>query len=773
MDAGSVLATKAKYLICYSLTLAVISVIYGAIPFFGIPSVAQPVWISGFAQSFTNAGWPAAHAINFGIPAPAPIAFGFPGAFLQSTLMLFLRIDAADSYALGCVIWLGLGIAGCVAFARLLGAGPLFSFFLSMIYMTLPIVWAHSSYSMLSFAFALIPLYLFSAISLISSFNRRSFRGRCVVALFFCCICFLAIFMDGYTYVMFFSATGIIFLITFARNQQPRGVLVRVTAPIILLGAFSSYLAYTYYEEGAGFSRAPVEFFRGYGVDLLAILIPSKGASWLLDLLHLSIFRDPLKNFGDPSVWTTTFSTHLLVTGLLGLWFSKRHRLALPLLLISLFGFYLSLGPSLKIDSRTKGLAAELAPEWRMMPQELAPISTGSAFLDQHVPGFNSMRASYRWSGLSMSGLFGLTVLLVSELQRKKSKFWFRLSSILIVSSLILINLPDIPNRISYSNYCRRAMRQMAIDLIPLNEAIGKGRRVIFYPQGNDFIVNYISSMGGYYSYNIGGDKNLEFALKSYPMSVRDFLNSSLDPTFPFELYKVLALGDADCVVFPYFDLLWNADAWPPDEASYLGLKASGAPVARVSEVRMKYAPLIEALSKDPVFEIKQSSLFAVISLRTAPDPAPLRALEVGEEVSFTKEGAGFVYLKSGWSAPESVGTWSEGKRARICVNPRGAENTNLILSIVAFAFLPPILRSQEVDVIINGRLMSTLSYTTTIPVLNKIEIPADLIDSEGGLLNIEFNIKHPKSIWPFGGGQDTRQLGLNLASLSLTAQKP
>src|SRR5580693_2145737 len=108
-------------LICLAALLTVI-VVYAAIPFFSIPTPGEIVWTSGFAKSFLNEGWPSIKGVNFGIPAAAPIPFGLAGAFFQSSLMFFFRLNAIDAYAFGAVIWLAIALLGCISLARFLGA---------------------------------------------------------------------------------------------------------------------------------------------------------------------------------------------------------------------------------------------------------------------------------------------------------------------------------------------------------------------------------------------------------------------------------------------------------------------------------------------------------------------------------------------------------------------------------------------------------------------------------------------------------------------------
>ena len=54
----------------FAVALSIVAVIYGAVPFIALPTLGQALWISSFAQSFVNSGWPSIFAHNFGLPAP-------------------------------------------------------------------------------------------------------------------------------------------------------------------------------------------------------------------------------------------------------------------------------------------------------------------------------------------------------------------------------------------------------------------------------------------------------------------------------------------------------------------------------------------------------------------------------------------------------------------------------------------------------------------------------------------------------------------------------
>jgi hypothetical protein len=585
----------------FGLVFIIIVLVYGAIPFHSIPTLGQVVWDSGFAQSFVNAGWPSSKAINFGLPINAPVVEGLAGVFLQSTFIKFFGMHPADAYALGAVIWLALALWGSIKLGRLLGAGAVQSAFLSLIYLTLPMVWWHAQYATLSFGFAFLPLYLFSGFRVVYSSSDMSNNPHkwIITAAFFIGVSLLAVFMDGYTFVMLFSACGALWVTAFTRKDVTRKDLLIRALPTMLLSALTAYFTYTRYVGTMEFSSSSLDFFRGWGVDLAMLFVPSRGVSWLWDTLGLSVLRNDQTFFGDASVWITTFALPLLVAGGAGYWLCRKQRFALPLLLVTLLGLYFSLGPSLKVNSvRPADANGEYLVQGREMPAAMAVMPTGSAFISSHIPGFINMRATYRWSGLMFTGLFGLIVLFFQKASSRGSN----LLGIVVVAFLIVSNLPNLPRRWIDSRNNRTAMFLMDRDFASLSRTIGKGGVVFFAPPGNDFIVNYLAASGNYYTYNIGGDKNLEMSYQYWPDVLKTFPRRKPGSCFDEKISLLLQDKLADFVVIPYFDLLWGAHIWPWPEND-------------VNVKREEFSATVRNFEANPAFSVAKDELYSVISL--------------------------------------------------------------------------------------------------------------------------------------------------------------
>lgn len=751
---------KGRNWFAYCLALSVVVIVYGAIPFFSIPHLGSVVWQSGFAKSFVNAGWPAIRAVNIGIPGNAPAVFGLSVTFLQSTLMTFFNMHASDAYAMSAVLLLGLAVWGSIKLSQLLGVGFAESSFLSLAYLTLPFVWWHAGYGSLSLDFAFLPFYLYMGFKIVYGSSGEAGISRLWIftAVSFAGISLFLVFNDGYTFVMFFVACGIIWVTAFFRKDISRRFLFMRTLPVILASALLSYLLYTLYIGVSEFPSSPMSFFRAWGLDIIMLLIPSQGGSWLWDTLNVSVARSGKMFFGDASVWMTTFALPLIITGGVGYWLSKTHRFALPLLLITLTGFYLSLGPSLKVNSV---IPVDIKKEYlvqgiALMPEDAAVAPTGSAYLYEYLPGFKNMRAAYRWAGLMFTGLFGLTVLFYL----KASSHGRKLLALSIVALLIVSNLPNIPQRLTQSQNYRIAMRKMDTDFAALSNYIGPNSAVFFAPPGNDIIVNYLASNGSFRAYNIGGDKNVGLARQNWPELIHAFQMNQPGRCFNYKISEALLQRTTDFIVIPYFDTLWGANSWP-------------WPQIDVDAKREKFLSTVNYFESTPAFIVKKDNLYAVISL--SPDVGivpkeneiPLGLTELTIKSNCKTDSL----LKNGWHEIGDKGVWSTEIATIEIFLPKDCQDKNSRCGLrMAFdVYSASQLFPKTVLVEVNGVQMA--EWVVSSDEIQERIVPLLLNDSK---MEVSVVIRVPNATSPaaLGLSTDVRILGAGLRELELVKEK-
>lgn len=587
---------RSLFFLAFLAALAFACVLFCAIPWLTVPTIGQAIWASGFAQSYANAGGLTIYATDFGLPMPAPISFGLSATFVQGLLIRAFGIAAIDAYTLTIALYLALALYGAAAMARLLGASRFQSLAIGLLWLAVPITWEHVAYSMLALGFALLPMYLHSASML---FVAKGRRAATTSAVWFIFTCTLSVFMDGYTFVMFFAASAILCIAAFLTDTASRRHTTTFVLPIMALGFFLAYFLYTHFIGDYHYHKAPLTFFRGWGVDVTMLLGPTRGIHWLWDALGLSVTRSDQMFWGDASVWMTTFLAPLLLSGLLGYFASKDRKRAAMLLVMALLGLYLSLGPSLKIQSTKQ--VANISQEDRgvSMPERYALAPTGSSWISEHVPGFRDMRAAYRWIGLGALGLWALTALLLARVHDRRPVLSYALVTILIVSFL-----PHATGTLRAATSFRARINTIPARLGNDLRVVSRDHGILFFaPYDNDFLANYLAATSGFRTYNIGGDKNLEMARLTWSEPMRKLNVGNLaDPGFRDDLRSILLLGSADLVILPYFDMLQDAMLWPPSSEAIHAKREARWPIA-------------QSAAGSPCFEAREFPMFAAVSL--------------------------------------------------------------------------------------------------------------------------------------------------------------
>jgi len=597
-------------IIAFLLAIAFCAYIHGAIPFLAVPSIGQAFWISGFAESYVNAGWPSIYAANAGYPLPAPIAYGLSGTFLQSVFIALFDMPAGPAYALMVLCYLILALWGAMKFAQALGLHYFMALLAALGWMSGAIIWAHNGYTMLSLGIALLPFYLWITYLLckVDATNRAAVLRQ---ATLFIATAVLAVFMDGYSYMMFVVGSGILLAYQWFLQRKNINRQCIIPTAIFSIGVLCSYLLYRCFIRFSSFIDMPLDFFRGWGADISMFFIPTKGFYWIWDMFSLNIARSHERYFGDSSVWITTFSAIYILFAVFGFFWMRKQkpRLVYPLLLITLFGFYMSLGPSIKIFSLRPLHDVQAHNLDSMMPSEYALAPTGSGILSEHFPGFKDMRASYRWTALGLVGAWGLFVLFLIGLQEKNKTKWAVLFAIILI-------IGNIPSPAFLSGHFAQSKKWRNLDEnfgAPLYRQIKPGSLVAFMPPGNDFLVNYLAAVGKFKAYNTGGDKNIYMLRKKWPTT----FFSSYEDNITKKNYRVLCMdvkhllneGKAEKVIVPFMDLNRYAHVWPPEE-SY------------IQEMKNKYQPQLDCLRKKENFDVVYEKYFAVITPAFEQSPA-------------------------------------------------------------------------------------------------------------------------------------------------------
>ncbi|MDF3054374.1 MAG: putative rane protein [Gammaproteobacteria bacterium] len=755
--------------------------LHGAIPFLAIPTLGQAIWTTGFSESFANGPWYNIYAHDFGIPKPAAIAFGLAGAWPISLLIRF-GLHASDAYTTVFAFWLLVAFYGAYKICRHFDATRPIALIGAVVWMSMPIIWQHAGYSMLSLGIGLLPFYFLASVNI---FWDKTGKNKITLpaVLFYSLTTIVAVFMDGYSFMMFATGASIFLAYAFISRPEARKSLLTIALPVHIASFALAYVLFSAYIGKSNFNTAPIDFFRGWGLDLSFAMFPTQGVHWLPDLLGLSLKRSNVTYFGDASVWATTFSLPIILAGLIAWWRVKKNvKLATGALLVATFGFYMALGPSLKIDS-TKPESLQLShprEQSVMMPADLAIMPTGNAWISENLPGFNIMRASYRWLALGVFAFWMLVMIWVTRTEGKD-----RIISAVILIALITLNLPSLPKKWQKALDARMMFHQIDNSLITeLRQQIKKGEVVAFLPWGNDFIVNYLAPKAGFQTFNIGGDKNLYEAQMKWPPEML-LLGEELKLEKASSLAKMLINGSADVISIPYFHTLWSLSAWPcADETTITKITEEQIEELRrlpgfvcPSQRKIELSPIIKHLASLPYLEVKDSNLFASIRLRSNYMGHEKRKALMATLISKVHypiivgsklEGSAFIFGE-GWHTIEANHVWSQAKARLTLPIPKDcmSRQCTAVLKFIVFG------ANQDRPVVVNFNtdLMNehwSEEFKSTAESNNQISIPLDSAKKSQ-----EINISVPNATSPqaLAGSPDHRVLGIGLQRIELSIE--
>jgi hypothetical protein len=754
-----------REIVLTALAFSCMLVVQGAVPFVMTPELLQSVWSMGFAQSFANN--PSIFDIfarDIGIPGPAAMAFGLAGAYPASLLMR-LGIHAADAYTLAAAFWLAVAFVSAIRISAIFGAGKVAATATGCAWLSMPMIWAHAGYSMVSWGMALLPFYFLASFQLFQV-GRKAKPFSLGSSVLYLAAAVVAVFMDGYTFMMFATGSSLLLLYEIITSGGKRRLLVVFAAPVHFASFAVAYFLFTSFIGKSGFEPHSLDFFRGWGVDLAYIAIPTQGVLWLPDLLGFSVPRSMASHFGDNSVWVTTFFLPIAALGVFAWWrLWRKMAIATGVLLIAAFSFYMGLGPSLKVNS-TKPLDLQMSapPEQSaLMPEDYAVIPSGNAWISENLPGFNVMRASYRWSALTV---FALWLLLAIWIGGRSVNHPF--GSYFIIAAVIVLNIPDLRKHSRRNYNFRDNFIQIDKDLVqPLKEVIPLGSSCLFAPTGNDFLANYIAPKAGMRSYNIGGDKNVAEAQKKWPTEIFGKFGA-LDESTPYAALSLLLSGQADAVIIPHFHLLKSGYSWPP-------------PVNIVDEFKAKANAVKTKVGEYPFISVRESKYFTAVQLKPEFSGKSARSLLKGDlmqriapQIYPLVPNLGSLYsplvASEGWHMRESAFTWSKDEATLDLPIPKEFETSSpthvITLRFSVFGASPARTMDVYFETKDTGHKWSE-KITATSSGDYMVEVP---LDSAKGIRSVSISVPNAISPKELSGSADARILGIALKEIKIGA---
>jgi hypothetical protein len=524
------------------------------------PSTFVTLSNSGYAQCIAN-GWAAGQigcGDDIGYPAGGVRVFGLPVNMVSALLGIDGGVSLLDAHAVDAFLT-ATAFVGAAAFFGLLFSNRWLGLLGATLYMAAPIVSGQGGYATLRLGYALIPTYLMID-ALLLRLPSSAWPGRVSIILIVIVARSFALLNDGYSFLMSSGIAAALFAVSLVSRRSRTAA-----AWAIPIYATACGLAYALYlvvvpNAQAGLGVMPIDFFRGQGVDLYSLLVPS-AQFWLFDSLDWTLKVRPVAAYGDGSNLAFNFLGYVALGCAVGLAIMVATRRAAlsatvtAVLLSGLVAFVLSLGPSLKFKSWDPGRIGQVSGfNAYLMPPDKAVLALGTDWIYQSIPGVRNIRVLARWQNVVHFGLV-LCVLVVVAVFIRQGRT--RIAAVLAALALVEM-MPNLPALVPDGR--ARWREAVAIDRHYLGELLSlteSRERVLLLQlhagaERNHFLADFFCPHALLRCYNIGGDKAAEIVSDRWPVEVHQLMAGR---AVEASLASLFAQRELDVAVVPLFDL--------------------------------------------------------------------------------------------------------------------------------------------------------------------------------------------------------------------------
>ena len=376
-----------------------------------------------------------------------------------------------------------------------------------------PFIINHRGYFDLQYTFLLLPWVVYTNVSLALAIPNAPRRVQVVRLL----VCFASsgvlVFLNPYPYAVAILLTACVYAALLVHRARRRawagcGWLFAGGAAILLPAALYSAV----FSTGAGQAESSLDFYRGQGVDLVSVFVPtnqqffgkliwSPVAQWL-----------PSSFFGDGSNVQSNFIGIVTVASVLvGLFLliregGGRRALRIGLVCGGIACVLLALGPSIKVDDRRPVVPGPLSHASYFQTEEQATVTVPWDNVYK-LPVVKNMRGTYRWQlGARLVGAVGVAAVAAWLLERR------RYAIVTVVLGLIAVETlgTTVVHGGSGAQRNADAIRGFRREVVqPVARVTKEGERVLFLPAGNDFTIPSLAAPIGVVTYNANFDKEL------------------------------------------------------------------------------------------------------------------------------------------------------------------------------------------------------------------------------------------------------------------------
>lgn len=497
---------------------------------------------------------------------PTNLPFIAVGSFIN----ILPAVSAEDALALAGGLFIITALWGGHRLFRYATDSKSLALIMAGLYLLTPVVFGMQGFGGTYWGVLLLPTYIFIAWYLLDKGKSQSniyhvVKGIPILILAWSLLASFSLLLDGYSFFMYSFVAGTMAISTIRRTKAS-AIVTSTNLLLIGLSTGVAYVIYTNMLPSGGFDRSAIGLFRAMGLDVATIFIPTMN-TWLASVLGVG--ADWSNLWGDGT--NTRNYIGLIILGIATYGLTKLikqsaiTRLHVAMIAVGVIGLLLSLGPTLKINTERPPLTEPITYESYLMKDSEGVLSLPTENIYK-LPGFKSMRATYRWFIVTQISVLFFATIGFDYLRKNKKTKLYSLTLLIAVIDVVPVPVATVSNNLNkYDQYGKFNSEVIT----PLKEVANEGELVLFYPNAignNDYLVNYIVPTLKLESYNVGNDKARDNAKRYWPSPIKTLLTTDgLKIENEHRLIQQVFDQDlVDIVIIPGFDLRWDSYSWPP-----------------------------------------------------------------------------------------------------------------------------------------------------------------------------------------------------------------
>lgn len=398
-----------------------------------------------------------------------------------------------------------------------------------------------------------------------------------------------------YSAVSLFVFSTIVTLYVFVKhyieNRYEFFMIFKYILLCIIPWGISVVILYCFMPDGiTELSTKDIAFFNGNSVGIATLFLPGH-TQYISNFISIDDFiPSGYSLVGDGGMWVNYLGFSIILMSVIGI--VKRYdalyndkNFYMGVLLALVVGFWLSLGPGLKVLGLTELVNVGKYKGYLLPLEDTIKLPWSELYL--YFP-LSMMRAVYRWLLISKLALLLLSSYGLNSIYSGGGKYKFIAISLSILAFFEFIPASRIDYTISNKFHNYQSLEEIRTEIIiPLEDKVNDYDRLVvcsYDDSDNGFILPYIMQQLHVVTFAGCGDKSMALAKKYIPEKILKLQHENDPYSMSILIGDVLDKNLCDGVLLPYFRIRWESYYWPWDRKESMKYKELALSIKEILE---------------------------------------------------------------------------------------------------------------------------------------------------------------------------------------------